>query len=94
MATKEPGKVQEINMKIISSDKMATKISFRNLVHDTIKDKGDSCDLNFINTSCITDMSKLFEETAFNGDISKWDVSNVTDMSYMFSNSKFNGDIW
>ena len=32
--------------------------------------------------------------TAFNGDISKWDVSRVTDMSRMFlSAESFNGDI-
>ena len=31
--------------------------------------------------------------TAFNGDISKWDVSSVTDMSYMFRASSFNGNI-
>ncbi len=38
-------------------------------------------------------MSNLFEESDFNGDISKWDVSNVTTMEKMFRKSKFNGDI-
>jgi surface protein len=32
--------------------------------------------------------------TAFNEDISKWDVSNVTDMRHMFDNAEsFNEDI-
>ena len=41
-------------------------------------------DLNFIDTSKITDMSWLFENVKHNFDISSWDVSNVKDMSYMF----------
>ena len=40
--------------------------------------------LNWLDVSRITDMSNLFEETKYNGNISKWDVSHVTDMSYMF----------
>ena len=63
------------------------------IIEDTIKEKGNNCDLNFIDTSLITDMNNLFLFSNFNGDISKWDVSNVVDMSYMFYGSKFNGDI-
>ncbi|MDE3740936.1 BspA family leucine-rich repeat surface protein [Maribacter polysaccharolyticus] len=46
------------------------------------------------NLSEVTNMSNMFSNTtAFNQDISGWDVSNVTDMSYMFYNSNFNQDI-
>jgi surface protein len=38
-------------------------------------------------------MSWMFANSAFNGDISKWDVSSVEDMSGMFARSVFNGDI-
>jgi len=45
------------------------------------------------NTSCITNMAHMFENSDFNQDISSWDVSNVTDMSYMFADAPFNQDI-
>ncbi|PHN95553.1 hypothetical protein CSC80_09575 [Maribacter sp. 6B07] len=42
----------------------------------------------------VTNMSDMFyNASAFNQDISGWDVGNVTDMSYMFYNSNFNQDI-
>ena len=41
-------------------------------------------DLNFIDTSEITNMSWLFEYISCNFDISNWDVSNVTNASSMF----------
>lgn len=62
---------------------------------------GKCADLNWINTSNVTNMSGLFKghqnevrnvsysNWGFAGDISKWDVSNVTDMSHMFENSTF-----
>ena len=41
-------------------------------------------DLNFIDTSKITDMSNLFINCEYDIDVSNWDVSNVTDMASMF----------
>ena len=61
-------------------------------------------DLNFIDTSQITDMSKLFSKLAYdndnrvvNIDISGWDVSAVKDMHAMFASTckylKTTGDL-
>lgn len=49
--------------------------------------------LNWLDVSEIINMSELFMETDYNGDISHWDVSNAMNMSYMFWRTKFNGDI-
>ena len=61
-----------------------TKDELKDIIRDTIKEQGNNCDLNFIDTSKITDMSALFSDSKFNGDISNWDVSNVEIMRYMF----------
>ena len=61
---------------------------------------GATCNLNFLDTSEVTDMNgaseiggKVMEYSLFNGNISEWDVSNVVNMNFLFSKSKFNGDI-
>lgn len=64
--------------------KPTTKRELAEIIEETIEEQGLNCDLNFIDTSNITDMSYLFYCSQFNGDISKWNVSNVIDMSYMF----------
>ena len=71
----------------------ADKNELKEIIKKRIKKSGPDCDLNDIDTSLITDMSELFSDSKFNGDISKWDVSNVTNMRWMFAQSVFNGDI-
>ena len=62
-------------------------------ITDYCEKHGWDSDLNHIDTSRISDMSYLFINSKFTGDISGWDTSNVTDMSGMFMYTKFNGDI-
>ena len=62
-----------------------------------LKELVDNLDINLgdIDTSLITDMSKLFYKSKrkdFKG-IENWDVSNITNMYAMFKHSKFNRDI-
>ena len=72
---------------------VATNENIYKLVQDAIKKNGANCDLNYIDVSQVTDMSYLFFDSEFTGDISRWDVNNVTNMSQMFEMSQFNGDI-
>lgn len=61
-----------------------TKEELRNLIKQRIKEEGNEVDLNDIDVSEITNMSRLFENLDFNGNISNWDVSKVTNMSFIF----------
>ena len=71
-----------------------TKEQLKDIILQRIEAEGKEVNLNNIDVSKITDMSHLFANTDFNGDISEWDVSNVKNMSYMFSNCEsFNQDI-
>ena len=72
-----------------------TKAELTRAIDDEIVLQGNTANLNYINTSAITDMSDLFlRNSSFNGDISGWNVGKVTNMQYMFSGANaFNGDI-
>ena len=70
-----------------------TRSEFIDIIDDRISKDGPNCDLNDIDTSLITDMSYLFSNSLFNGDISKWNVSKVKDMRSMFEYSYFKHDV-
>ena len=70
-----------------------TKNELFKTIRARISKEGPNCDLNDIDTSLITNMSELFVDSIFNGDISKWDVSHVEDMWGMFIYSDFDGNI-
>ena len=60
-----------------------TDDTIRSVVKDEIKRLGENADLNHIDVSEVTNMSYLFLNSHFNGDIEAWEVSNVTDMTGM-----------
>jgi surface protein len=63
------------------------------LIEKEMETHGINVDLNHIDISLMTNLSFLFFDSPFNGNISKWNTSNVTDMESMFEFSSFNGDI-
>lgn len=73
--------------------KPTTKEELQDIIEDRISKEGPNCDLHDIDTSLITDMSWVFFDSDFNGDISNWDVSNVENMTVAFYRAKFNQDI-
>lgn len=63
------------------------------IIERELKEQGPDADLNFIDTSLITDMSELFKDFDIrNIEIDEWDTSKVTNMTSMFAYCrKFNG---
>ena len=77
----------------ISKIFVATNKDIQHIVSFSRYALGNNANLNWIDTSNVTDMSRLFSYSLFNGDISGWDVSSVENMESMFYDSVFNGDI-
>ena len=74
-----------------------TRDSLARLITDRMRQYGNQCDLNCIDVSRVTDLSRVFASTPelrqFNGDISKWTTSRLKYMCWMFEDSPFDGDI-
>ena len=70
-----------------------TKNELKKIINERMSKEGVTYNLNDIDVSQIDDISGLFFNTPFNGDISKWDVSNVESMADMFNKSSFKGNI-
>ena len=67
--------------------KPESKEQLQSIIKDELERQGPDADLNFIDTSLITDMSMLFGMINIGNikvDLSGWDTSNVKDMSIMF----------
>ena len=60
-----------------------SKRELKKIIEQEIEKQGWNADLNHIDVSQIDDMSFLFANSNFNGDISEWDVSNVENMKEM-----------
>jgi len=70
-----------------------TIINVVNGESEVLKSNGEPFTAESVCTSNVSDMSYLFEDTDFNGNINTWDTSNVENMEGMFSGSSFNSDI-
>lgn len=69
------------------------RLALRKIIEQEMQLHGEKCDLNHIDVSQIIDMTALFYNSPFNGNISGWDVSSVINMNAMFYGSQFNGHI-
>ena len=89
------------HLKITSKTKSATirpttKDELKAIIEQELERQGPNADLNFIDVSEVTNMSRLFfgftdiQNIKING----WDTSNVTNMAYMFYGcNNFNSDL-
>ena len=82
--------INKTNNKINNKTNYTVQPKNKNELSDIITNafKNKQYDLNFIDTSKITDMSWLFEHIVYDFDISNWDVSNVINMYGMLYKCK------
>jgi len=62
----------------------STDLSYMYIGYDFITDTNDVGNISGWDTSCITDVSALFQNSNFNQNINSWDVSNINIFSNMF----------
>lgn len=80
----------------VTREELFTLIDSWGRDHDEIgiKSTNHHYDLSKLDVSQITDMSSLFKDSLFNGDISQWNISNVTSLESTFQDAPlFNQDI-
>lgn len=65
----------------------ATNQTIHSIVKDELQRLGLAADLNHIDVSEVTDMSFMFSNSKFTGDISKWKLKKRIFVSHIFSNS-------
>ena len=54
---------------------------------------GARCDLNHLDLGNMYNLSDLFRNSVFSGDISQWRMDTIQDVRGMFANSMFDGDL-
>ena len=80
-------------LSFLKSKQEADDRTIRSLVSKTILSYGHKANLNFIDTTKVTDLSNIFNNLRFNGDVSSWNTENVITMNKLFYRTEFIGDI-
>ena len=63
-----------LNKSVKTTVQPENKYELKDIIEDTIKEQGFNCDLNFIDTSKITDMSAVFDESPLEGNEPDWSL--------------------
>jgi hypothetical protein len=71
----------------------STDLTDMYLGYDFVTDSLGVGNISGWNTSCITDITRLFENSNFNQDIGNWDTGSITGMTEVFVSTPFNQNI-